>query len=140
MRGRRSKGFATHKGGRTHNGLNRLEIASATAEITRESIADLSLRRRRIALEKGIGREEHTGRAEATLDSAELHKGLLQRVKIERRAQALDGRDGTATSLGGEHHTSGTRNAIDKDRAGATLASFTALLDTRMALAAQERL
>src|SRR5215813_10805398 len=85
------------------DGGDHLRIARAPTEIARNAVANLLLARLRILGEEGGGGHEDAGDAEAALGHAVADEGVLQRVEDAVRAEALDGGDGTAAGLHGEH-------------------------------------
>src|SRR2546423_2916770 len=94
-------------------------ISPATAKIVRHRGLDLAQRRILALGDQGGGRHDLTALAIATLRHADLHPGLLDRMRAVGR-QPLDGCDASADrsrrrQLAGLH-----RLPVDMDGAGAT--------------------
>src|SRR3974390_781631 len=90
-------------------------IAGAPADIAGQPDPDGVLRR---PWTKGDGSEDHPGRADATLRTAELDKSPLQGVAS---AESFDGGDVGSGHLRERHEAGVDRHAIDEDRAGTAL-------------------
>ena len=76
-----------------------------------------------IAVQQRLGRHDHAGGAEAALNGARINEGLLQRVGVLFRADALNGlhplsvrthREHTAGIDGPAVHDYGTRTALSQ--------------------------
>jgi hypothetical protein len=91
-------------------GFNRVDdglIAGATAQVARERGANLLARWVRMAVKQRFGCNEHSGRAEAALDSSVSHEHFLQGVEAIPVSQGAYGRNcclvgtssGTAASV-----------------------------------------
>ena len=68
-------------------------MRAATAQMRLERRDDRLARRMRLLVQQRMGREQHAGRAVATLQRAVVDEGLLQRVQPRARREALDRRD-----------------------------------------------
>src|SRR6202162_4695843 len=71
-----------HLGGGVENGADDLVVAGAPAKVAGEPVARLGFRRIRIAVQQGLGRDQHTRRTEAALERRMLEEFPLQRVEI----------------------------------------------------------
>src|SRR5947207_7570295 len=96
-------------------------MRAATADIVVERHGDLAPRRCRVTVEQRLGRNQDAGKAIAALPGLLVEKGLLQRVRVLRRAEALDRQDvfagdGRQRLAAGFH-----RRAIDQYHATAAL-------------------
>ena len=74
--------LAPQLGGGVENGADDLVVAGAAAEVAGEPVARLGFRRIRIAVQQGLGRDQHARRAEAALQRRMLEEFPLQRVEI----------------------------------------------------------
>src|SRR5262244_113719 len=109
------------------DGGDHLRVARAPAEIARDAVPDLLLARLRMLGKEGRRGHEHARDAEAALGHAVADEGILQRVEDAVRAEALDGGDGTAARLHGEHEAARHRLAIEMHGAGAAVPGAAAL-------------
>ena len=124
--------LAAHDLGGGHDGIDQGFVAGAAADVVvrLEPVPDLFASGRRILGEKTVGGHDEAGGAEAALGAAVGDPGLLQRMQVLRRADALDGGDlaelGHALHLlgAGPHHF-----AVQDDGAGAADAGAAADLD-----------
>src|SRR6185369_8155530 len=57
-------------------------VAGAAAELPRDRVADLLLRRVRLAVEQCPGGHHHAGRTEAALQPVALHESTLDSVEL----------------------------------------------------------
>ena len=73
--------------------LDDLHVAGAAAEVVAQGVPDLLGRGIGVDVEQRLGRHDHAGDAEAALHGPGQHEGLLDEVRVGRRAQALDGDD-----------------------------------------------
>src|SRR5215467_5991304 len=71
-----------HPLGGVLDGLDDVVVTGAAAEIALEPVADLVLRRARIALEKLGGGHDHSRRAEPALQTVLLPERVLDRVEL----------------------------------------------------------
>ena len=91
-------------------------MRSAAAEISGERLAHIFFGGARIAIEQFLGRHDHAGDAVTALRGLLSHEGLLQRVRLIDRAEALDRRD-LGISKGPDRGDAGAhRRAIDRVR------------------------
>src|SRR5216117_1336619 len=73
--------------------LHDVVVAGAPAQVAFELVADLLLRRFRIALEQLAGGQNHAGRAEAALQAVLLPETLLDRMQVPVLREPLNGGD-----------------------------------------------
>src|SRR6266536_5468095 len=73
------------------DGLDDVVIPGAATEVALQPVADLGLRRSRIALEELGGRHDHARSAEAALEPVLLPEAFLDRVELAVLGHALDG-------------------------------------------------
>src|SRR5712664_4645549 len=118
MRPPRSRGAAKPDRGRLYR-LDDPLVARATAEHRGEALTDLGLGGSGIGLEQVERREQHAGRAEATLKAVVLVKGLLERMRRTILAQPLDGEHLDPVRLNGQHQARAGRLSVHEHRAGA---------------------
>ena len=114
-------GFSAEETAGKPGGLDDLGITRAAAKIVRQGLLDLLDARIRILVQQRLGRHDHPRRAEAALNGAGQHKGLLNEVGILGRPEPLDADDLGPLQF---HHLgeAGTdRLAVHDDRAGAAL-------------------
>jgi hypothetical protein len=57
-------------------------------------------------------------------------------MQLGARVETFDSSHSAAASLSGEHNATWARETIHKNRAGSTIARFTAMFDAEIALAA----
>src|SRR5262249_8893353 len=81
----------------------------------------LDPRRRWITVEQCLGRDQDAGKAIAALTGLLIEKGLLQRVRPVRRAEALYRRDGFASHRRQRLAAGLFRAAVDQHHAAAAL-------------------
>ena len=115
-----------HGRGRADRGHDVL-VAGTAADVALDRVADLVVGRVAVAGEQ-VGRgHDHARRAEAALQAVLLPEGGLERVELVRAGgHALDGGDGGAVGLDGEHRARLHGAAVDVDGAGAALAGVAA--------------
>src|SRR5665811_2485147 len=77
-------------GGGGENGADDLVVAGAPAEVAGEPVARLGFRRVRIAVQQGLGRDQHARRTKSALKRRMLEEFSLQRMEIMAPCQALD--------------------------------------------------
>src|SRR6185312_9435281 len=102
------------------NGLDDVDIASATAKISRDTDTNLMLSRVRIALQQCNTRHHHTRRAIATLESMHLMEPFLDRMQAVLLLKSLNGHNLTTIGLYSKHGAGFGSFAIDKDRTSPT--------------------
>ena len=96
-------------------------MAAAAADIVVERVGDLFPRRRRVMVEQCLGCDQDAGQAIAALAGLLVDKGLLQRMRPVRRAQAFDRHDVLAGD-GRDRLAAGfLRPAVDQHHAAAAL-------------------
>jgi len=64
-------------------------VPGAPAQVAGEGEPDLVLARVGVAIEQGLGRDQHPGRAEPALDAALLEELALERVQLLAFLEAL---------------------------------------------------
>src|SRR5476649_2546233 len=69
-------------GGGIENGADDLVVAGAPAKVAGEPVARLGFRRIRIAVQQGLGRDQHARRTESALERRMLEKFPLQWMEI----------------------------------------------------------
>jgi hypothetical protein len=89
-----------------------------------------------VSVEKCLGHEDLGGCAIATLDSACLDKGLLNRMELPARGQCFNCRYLVILDLYGSQLTASGWLAVKQDGARPTVSGSTAELDTRVGGAA----
>src|SRR5712692_11485814 len=118
--------FLTRLGGHRPGGrLDRLDdvlVAGAPAEVPLDPQPNLLLGWVRIAFQQLLGRQDHTRRAEAALETVLVPEGLLERVKLATLGQALDGGDLGAVRLHGKDRARFDAVAVHLDGAGPAVA------------------
>src|SRR5215468_10235184 len=80
----------------------------------------------------GCGKN-HPRRADPALSAAVPQKGLLKKVELSVRSQALDGDDGGAVGLQRRHETTVHEVTVDQNRASAAFSLATTFFDARQA-------
>jgi hypothetical protein len=113
-------------------------IARAPAEISAETPLDLRFGRMRVLIQQGFGAHQHSGRAEAALDTALLEKRRLERVELTAFGQALDGLNRPTSRLEREERAGVHGPAIDQHHASSALGVVTALFGAGQAELASE--
>ena len=105
-----------------------LLVAGAAAEVAGESLADLLVARRGLALEQVDRRDEHPGCAEAALHGAGLDEGPLDSVELASGGERLHGSHRPAGGLDGGDEAGADDLAVEPDRAGTALALLARVL------------
>src|SRR5436190_23617218 len=75
------------------DGAQDADVGPAAADIVVERLGDFFPRRRRVVVEQCLGCDQDAGQAIAALAGLLVDKGFLQRMRLLRRAQALDRHD-----------------------------------------------
>lgn len=101
-------------------------MRAAAAQIVIERTSNLVARRCRIAVEQRLGRDQDAAETIAALARLLLKKGLLQRMRLVRRAKAFDGRDAAAGDACDRAPAGFHRRAINQNKAAAALLKATA--------------
>src|SRR5688572_27620336 len=81
-----------------------------------------------VAVEQGLRGHDEAGRAETALLGVVLDECSLERMELARPAAPLDGLDGPALGLDGEHGAGVDGLAFEEDGAGAAGAAVADLL------------
>ncbi len=110
------------------DGLEDLQVSRAAAEVAGERLANPLARRRGVAVEQRLGRDENPRRAVAALRAAEVGERLLQRMQPAIRGEPFDRRHASAGVVDREGQTREDGFAVDEHRAGAALAELAAVL------------
>src|SRR6267143_1080018 len=131
--------FRRHAGGLGDRGDHR-RVAGAAAEVARDRVADLLLRRLRVLVEQRRRRHQHAGNAESALGHAVAYERILHRRERSAPRQPLDGRDRPAARLHGQHEAARHEVAVEMDGACAAIAGPAPLLGTGEAEVLAERL
>src|SRR6266704_803504 len=105
-----------------------LRVASATAQVAGDSVADLFFGRVWILGEQRRRRHQHPGDAEATLRHAKSHERVLERMKGVETSQPFDRPHGATARLHREHETARDRLAVEVDGARTAVAGAAAFL------------
>src|SRR5678815_5410244 len=124
-------GSASHFRGSGHHRFHDLVVPGAPAEIAREPVADLGLRRLDIALEQRLRGDEDARRADPALQRGVLEELLLERMEGLAVRHALDRLDRAAPRLAAEHEAGADEPAVQHDAAGAAVARGTPFLAAR---------
>src|SRR5438132_6506993 len=112
--------FAQQTGG-AFDGAQDADMAAAAADVVVECGGDLASRRRWIAVEQSLGRDQDAGKAIAALPGLLVEKSLLQRMGPLRRAQSLDRHDRLARHCRQWLAAGFLRPAVDQYHAAAAL-------------------
>src|SRR2546427_11631526 len=115
-----------HDARRVVDRLHDVHVTGAAAEIPRDRLADLQLRRLLVLLEQGDGGHHHSGSAEAALQPVLLVEAFLDRMELPVLLEPLDGRDRPLIGLHGEHRARLHRAAVEEHRAGAAVGGIAA--------------
>ncbi len=129
--------FAAHDGRCPQHSLHRFDIAGTAAEVARKRITYLTFGRARIAFKQRVGGEQHTWRAESTLDSARVNEGFLYGMQFTGSAKAFNGGQRAAANLDSQGNTAWTWYAIDQHGTGTAFTCLTTMLDAIIAFSAQ---
>jgi hypothetical protein len=97
--------------------IDNLVIARAAAEVPGEGGADLLPVGFLPPGQKGDRRQHHARRTEPALDRSVLRERRLDRMRLVGGADPLDGADGPALGLGGQHEAGQPGFPIDQDGA-----------------------
>src|SRR5580765_4716709 len=103
-------------------------VTGAAAEVAGNAVADLVFGGVRILSEQRRGRHEDTRDAESTLRHTLLHERVLERGEHAHLGETLDGADGAAARLHGQHEAARHGLAVDVDGAGSAVAGAAAFL------------
>jgi hypothetical protein len=103
-------------------------IASTTTQVARQRIDDLLPGGVWLTVEECLGRHKHSGRAVATLHSADLNESLLEWVEMALVAQAFDSQDTPSGYLTHKGKTGTHRLAIKKHCTGTAFTLLVASL------------
>src|SRR5215472_12548863 len=120
-----------HFRGSVHHRSDDLVVPRAAAEIARQPVPDLRLRRILSALEERLRRHDEPGRADAALQRRMLEELLLDGVQRLAGGHALDGLDGASAHLAPEHEARADQPPVEQDAAGPAVARRAALLAPR---------
>src|SRR5690242_17040305 len=101
-------------------------VARAAADVARELLADLVLRRVVVRVEQRLRRHQEAGRAEPALETVVVLERLLQRMQLVTIGEALDRLDPRAVDLTRERQAGACDNAVDEDGARAAHALLAA--------------
>ena len=95
-------------------------VAGAAAQVAGELLADLGLRRPRVAAQQRLGGDQKAGGAEPALQGVVLGERALQRASARRRGRPGPRRSGSrAAGLDGQHQARAHRLAVELHGAGA---------------------
>src|SRR5581483_8041266 len=115
------------------HGVDDLHVARAAAEVAGERLADLVVRRARVAAQQVDGRDDEAGRAEAALHGAGVDERLLDGVELAAVREPLHRRHLVPVRLRGEHEARADEHAVEQHRARAALALLARVLRARQA-------
>ena len=107
------------------NSIEDLAVAGATAQDPAQRVLRLGAARRRIALQQGGRRDQHTRRTDPALRCTVVQERLLQTVETFR-GQSLNRRDLVAYRLRNRNEAGANRRSIEQHGAGAAIASIAA--------------
>src|ERR671939_922110 len=108
-------------------------VAGAAAQVPFDAVADLLLAGVGMALQQPVGRHDHAGRAEATLQAVLFPEPLLQRMQLAIAGQTFDGQDLGAIGLYGQDGAGLDRQAVHDHGARAALRGVAADMRARQA-------
>jgi len=114
------------------DGLVDLLVARAPAVDAAQGIPDLLTRGLGAAAEQALDRQDHGGRAVATLDDTGLEKGRLYRMELFARGERFHRLDGTPLELRRDQETRGDESIVEQNGASAAGAFRVAALAHRM--------
>ena len=126
--GRRLGGGRRHACSRGPHRVEDLLVAGAAAEVAREGLADLVVRRARRVIEQVDGGDDQAGRAEPALHGAGGEKRLLDAVQRTVLGDALDGDDVVPVGLRREDEARADERAVEQHRARSALALLARVL------------
>src|SRR5450759_19064 len=118
----------TQLGSSVENGADDLVVAGTPAKVAGKPVARLGFRRIRIAVQQGLGRDQHARRAETALKRRMLEEFPLQRVKIFAPRHALDRLDRMTFGLDSNHQARADQATVDHYAAGAAVTRAASLL------------
>src|SRR5438309_10877843 len=106
--------------------LDDVHVAGAAAEVSRDRLAYLQLRRFRVRREEGDRGHHHSGRAEAALQPVLLMEAFLDRMELAILLEPLDSRDRSLIGLNREHRARLHRAAVHENGARAAVGRIAA--------------
>src|SRR5216684_178608 len=115
-----------HLAGRHADRFENVLVTGATASISRDSFANLLVRRLGVLVQQVNGREKKARRAEAALQPVAFREGLLHWMQRAVRRKALHRSDLSAVGHGGEERTRLDRAAVQKHCAGSAIGGIAA--------------
>ena len=115
------------------NGPDNVDVSGASAKISFQGMGDFFVAGIGIRFEQVNRGHYHAWSAVAALQAVLLLECLLHWVKGAAVGEALDGRDLGAVRLHGENRTGFHGDAVDMNRASATLARVAAYVGARQA-------
>src|SRR5262249_10183018 len=125
--GSRSSSSSRRLRGQPHR-VEDLLVARAAADVARERLADLVVRRARVGRQQ-VGRGGGETRwAKAALHRTRRSERLLHAMEAPLPAETLDRDDLVTVGLRGEHETGADENAVEQHRARAALTLLTGVL------------
>src|SRR5579871_916705 len=101
------------------HGFEDFGVSRATAEIARKIVADFIVAGIGILLQKLMGHQHKTRRAETALECTRLDERLLHGRKRAAFVQMLDGCDAFSVDANGKIETARDRDIVDQDRTAA---------------------
>jgi hypothetical protein len=104
------------------NRLHNILIAGAAAQIAGDSPANIVLRRLGILLKERVGRHQHSGSTESTLQTVLLFEAFLQRVKLPFLEESLHRKKLRSVRLDGKHRARLDCLSVKDDGASAAVA------------------
>jgi hypothetical protein len=113
--------LSAHGTGACLYSLDDVLVASATAQVTLEPLANFLVVRIGILFHEVERAHDHARRAETALQAVMLAKRFLHRVQLAVFRQALDSQDVRTFSLHGQHRATLDGTTVDVDDAGAAL-------------------
>ena len=108
-----------HASGDLRDRVDDRRVARAAAELAGEHVDDLLARRRPLAREQVVGRDEDARRAEAALERVVAAERLLERCERAAAGETLDRDDLGAVDLRGEQEARAHGDAVEPHRARA---------------------
>ena len=115
-----------HRAGTGRHGLDDVVVAGAAAQVALEPDPDLLLGGVRVLLEHVDGLHDHARRAVAALQGVVVVEGLLHRVQLAARGDALDRGDLVPVGLHGQHVARLHAPPVEVHGAGAAVARVAA--------------
>src|SRR5258706_15708592 len=98
---RRGRSWRHPMGGQVHR-VDDLCVTGAAADVARQGLANLDIRRPRHPRKQVVRGHDQARRAEAALDRASLEEGLLNRMQDVADGESLDSRHLTSLRLAAE--------------------------------------